>query len=149
LGLAGLYLGWQASVSTGLIAAAGMVVLAGGSRLIAPLRAIPPVAAAGVAVLVQILGWRWLSGLPCWPSHDASPVEMAGALALIALLSGLSRWLRPRSGVSEGSESDAPSPVGPGPVPGEAVGTAGLIGGVGRPRDAPDLIREGGRASAP
>ncbi|RUL82792.1 prepilin peptidase [Tautonia sociabilis] len=151
LGLAGLYLGWQAAVSTGLMAAAGMVVLAGASRLIAPLRAVPPVASAGFAVLVQILAWRWLSGLPSWPSHDASPAEMAGALTLIALLSGLSRWIRPWPDAPEEPASDTSTPIGLTPDPADPGGAVGPVGEAETPQhppDATDPVRDGDRASA-
>ncbi len=154
LGLAGLYLGWQAAVSTGLIAASTMLVLVGASRLIAPLRAVSPVAAVGVAVLVQILGWRWLSELPVWPSHNASTAEMAGTLTLIAILSGIARWLQPRSVDPEASAPDLAAPIGLNlnPESAEVSGAIEPIGEAGPSPNAsetPDPVQDSDRATTP
>ncbi len=106
MSLAGLYLGWQAALSTGLLAGTGMVFVAGMSKVVRSVRMIPQAGPAAVAVLVQILAWRWLSGLSFWPSHDSSSVEIVGACVLMGLLSILLWWLTPQLSVSEGPVHD-------------------------------------------
>jgi len=87
LGLTGLVLGWQAALSVGLLAAlagtATALVAAGRQRVSSP----PLTSLVLVAALIQILLWRWLSGIPFWPGHTAGAHSViAGCAAAIGLL---------------------------------------------------------------
>lgn len=94
MGLVGLYLGWQAALSTALIAAALMLAAAAISRLRGGWGRVEPLVAVTAAALVQILAWGRLSGLRAWPGHDSGPGVLIGSALAVAALVLAARLLR-------------------------------------------------------
>jgi protein-glutamine gamma-glutamyltransferase len=107
LGLAGLYLGWQAAVSIALLMAAIQLVHVTIGRFMPA--GVGPLAAtfAAIATFVQITCWRALTARAFWPSHTSGPGLIGASLLLLALLSVATRFLQPRSptGITMGASA--------------------------------------------
>ena len=71
MAIVGAFLGWQAGLSVGLIAAIALVPFTIGSRTMQLRRPIPPVALLLVATLLHLASWRGLLQNPWWPGPSA------------------------------------------------------------------------------
>jgi hypothetical protein len=97
LGLAGLYLGWQAAVSITLLTTLVQHMQITVGRFLPPDAGRLATTFAAIATFVQITCWRVLSAQAYWPSHTSSSGLIGVSLFLIALLSIATRFLQPRS----------------------------------------------------
>lgn len=86
LGVAGLFLGWQAALSMAVIAAGLLLVVSLASRPWPRLGDAPALAFVFVAALVQICLWRQLNEFAWWPGGGTDAVAVLLACALTVAL---------------------------------------------------------------
>ncbi len=93
--LVGAYLGWQAAVSTGLLAALLCLVVAILARGLLAFAHIPLCGFVGIAAFVQISAWRALAVWPWWPGPEGRALPMVGAVAATAAVASIAGSLLP------------------------------------------------------
>jgi leader peptidase (prepilin peptidase)/N-methyltransferase len=108
--LVGVYFGWQAALSVGVLGSLVAMGLGIGGRFWPPLAGIPLCGSVGLATLGQIAVWKALSGLAWWPGPSSGALETLGSLSVIAGLAWLAGWLRP----------EPPAPAADAPLPPDA-----------------------------
>jgi leader peptidase (prepilin peptidase)/N-methyltransferase len=91
----GAFLGWQAAISVGLLAAIGALALALLARLWPAFARVPLSGAVGLATLVQIPAWRALATWSWWPGPEGRALPMVGAVCATMSLAWLAGCLRP------------------------------------------------------
>jgi len=87
--LVGAFLGWQATVSLGLLAAMLLFLAALLSHVVSTLARIPLSGFVGLATLIQIAAWRSLSDLSWWPGPTGRALPMVAGVAGAATLAWL------------------------------------------------------------
>ncbi|MFO0897146.1 MAG: prepilin peptidase [Pirellulales bacterium] len=137
--LVGAYLGWQATVSTGLLAALLCLVAAILTRGLPAFARIPLCGFVGLAVFVQISAWRSLAFWPWWPGPEGRALPMVGAVAATAALAWIAGALLPES-PSVPEEPAAPEAPPAEPAPVDAGGEASAA--AGWPEDRSEPIAE-------
>jgi hypothetical protein len=93
--LVGAYLGWQAAVSMGLLAAALFLVVSIPARCLPALSRTPLCGFVGLATFMQISAWRALASWSWWPGPDGRALPMVSAVAATAALAWIGGMLMP------------------------------------------------------
>lgn len=117
MALAGAFLGWQAAISVGLLAAIGLLASALLAHAWPALIRVPPSGFVGLATLGQIPAWNALAALSWWPGPQGQALPMAGGLCTTAGLAWLAGWLRPEAPLAEEAPLEASGAVPDGETP--------------------------------
>jgi leader peptidase (prepilin peptidase) / N-methyltransferase len=81
--IVGLFLGWQAALSVGCLAALGMFLVSIASRVFLPAKRLPAVVCLSIAAAAQLFFWSTLTTFPSWPGpYSSVAIQLLSAVAV-------------------------------------------------------------------